>query len=103
MKKIIGTATRYHGSEHSYLRGYKVRIVAVLKNRLDPHVDPDIDGAYITDDEELARAGGVTAFDRSEVKPYLAKEGRYSFVGSDARAVDLACYAELAKKNGANR
>ena len=31
MKKTIGTVTTYHGSEHAYLRGHKVRIVAVMK------------------------------------------------------------------------
>ena len=32
--KTLGTTTTYHGTEHAYLRGHKVRIVAVLKNAL---------------------------------------------------------------------
>ena len=32
--KTLGTTTTYDGTEHAYLRGHKVRIVAVLKNAL---------------------------------------------------------------------
>ena len=37
----------------------------------------------------------VTADDRVEVQPWLAAEGRFSFVSSDPRAIDLACFASL--------
>ena len=80
--KTLGTTTTYDGTEHAYLRGHKVRIVAVLKNALRA-------------DEDLERAGGVTADDRVEVQPWLAAEGRFSFVSSDPRAIDLACFASL--------
>jgi hypothetical protein len=40
------------------------------------------------------RAGGVTAEDCIEVLPWLAAEGRFSFVSSDPRATDLACFRE---------
>lgn len=99
MAKILGSTTTYHGTEHPYLKGYKVRIVAVLKNaaRLDIDVDgPDY--AHISDDDDLARAGGVTADDRIEVQPWMEKEGRFSFVTSDPKALDLACFSDLAKK-----
>ncbi len=92
MKKIIGTVTTYHGSEHPYLRGYKGRIVAVMKGAAAPDHHPDRDGSYLRDEEDVARAGGVTANDRVEVQPWLEKEQRFSFVASDPRAIDLACF-----------
>ena len=93
--KTLGTTTNYAGTEHAYLRGHRVRIVAVLKNALRADYDPDQDGQYIRDDEDLERAGGVTADDRVEVQPWLAAERRFSFVSSDPRAIDLACFASL--------
>ena len=94
MAKILGSTMTYHGTEHPYLKGYKVRIVAVLKNAARPDIDVDgPDYAHIED--ELARAGGVTADDRIEVQPYLEKEGRYSFVTSDPMACELAAFAHL--------
>jgi len=80
----IGTVTTYHGTEHPYLRGHRVRIVAVLK----------ADGAYLKDDLDIAAAGGVTAADRIEVQPWLPEEKRFSFVTSDPKAADLACFAQ---------
>ena len=91
----LGTTTTYDGTEHAYLRGHKVRIVSVLKNALRADYDPDRDGQYIRDEEDLERAGGVTADDRVEVQPWLAAERRFSFVSSDPRAIDLACFASL--------
>lgn len=91
----LGTTTTYDGTEHAYLRGHKVRIIAVLKNALRADYDPDRDGQYIRDEEDLERAGGVTADDRVEVQPWLAAERRFSFVSSDPRAIDLACFASL--------
>ena len=93
--KAIGITTTYDGPEHAYLRGHKVRIVAVLKNAVRADYDPDQDGQCIRDEEDLVRAGGVTADDRVEVQPWLAAEGRFSFVSSDPRAIDLACFASL--------
>ena len=83
--KTLGTTTTYDGTEHGYLRGHKVRIIAVLK----------ADGSFIKDEDHLVRAGGVTAEDRVEVQPWLEAEGRFSFVSSDPRAIDLACFASL--------
>ena len=85
MKKVIGAITTYHGDEHAYLRDLKVRIVAILKKRVDPGADVDHEDAYITDEEHLARAGGVTADDRIEVQPFIEPEGHFSFVTSDPR------------------
>ena len=104
MAKILGSTTTYHGTEHPYLKGYKVRIVAVLKNAARPDIDvdgPDYD--HISDEDDLARAGGVTADDRIEVQPWIEKEGRFSFVTSDPKAMDLACFTgtkKAAKKGG---
>jgi len=39
--KTLGTTTTYDGTEHLYLRGLKVRIVAVLKNALRADYDSD--------------------------------------------------------------
>jgi hypothetical protein len=93
--KTLGATTTYEGSEYVSMRGYKVRIVAVLKNALRADYDPDRDGQYIRDEEDLERAGGVTADDRVEVQPWIAEEGRFSFVSSDPRAIDLACFESL--------
>ena len=84
--------------KHGYLTGYKVRIVAVMRNSMKPGIeddDPDYD--YIRDNDYLQSTGGVTVFDRLDVQPWLEKEGRFSFVTSDARAQDLACFKHLAK------
>jgi hypothetical protein len=93
-RRVIGRRTRYHGDEPPYLRGLDVAIVAVLKDalRVEEH-------AYLTDDDAIARAGGVTAFDRIEVAPFVEKDGRFSFATSDPKAVDLAAFAHLAKRN----
>ncbi len=78
------------------IEGFKVRIVAVLKNAVRPDIDVDgPDYAHIDDEDELTRAGGVTADDRIEVQPWLEKEGRFSFVTSDPKAQDLECFARL--------
>jgi len=39
----------------------------------------------------------VTADDRIEVQPWLEREQRWSFVTSDPRAIDLACFRHLSK------
>ena len=93
MKKVIGAITIYHGSEHRYLRGHQVKIIAVLKNAARDGID--VDGpeyASIDDNEDLQRAGGITTDDRVEVTPWLEKEGRFSFASSDPLAQDLACF-----------
>lgn len=91
--RIIGTETIYTGTEHPYLTGLRVRIVAVMKDAARPDHDPDV--PYVRDEEDIARAGGVTTDDRVEVQPWLAAEGRCSFVTSDALAIDLACFEHL--------
>jgi hypothetical protein len=93
MKKVIGTITTYVGTdrrEHPYLAGYKVRITAVLRAG-----DPDDPNHYVTDDHDLARLGGLRREDRVDVQPWLAKEGRFSFVGSDPRVCDLEGFESL--------
>lgn len=97
MAKSIGTISTYDGDEHPYLRGHKVRVVAVLPRAAAVDFNPDRDGAVLRDDEEVERAGGVTADDRVEVQPWLEREERWSFVTSDPRAIDLACFRHLLK------
>ena len=91
--KVIGTVTKLiKGDEHPYLLGHKLKIVAVLRKVADP--DSEGDDYYLTDDEHLARLGGLAAADRVEVTPWL-EAGRWSFVTSDPRAVDLECFAAI--------
>ena len=97
MAKILGSTTTYHGTEHPYLRGCKVRIVGVMKRAAAPDYDPERDGSYLRDEDEIARAGGVTADDRVEVQPWIAAEHRWSFVSSDPKATDLASFRNLKK------
>lgn len=97
MTKTIGTITTYDGDEHPCLRGHTLRIVAILPRAAAPDFDPDRDGRVLRDDDELERAGGVTADDRIEVQPWLEREQRWSFVTSDPRAIDLACFRRLLK------
>jgi hypothetical protein len=99
MAKILGSTTTYHGSEHPYLRGYKVRIVAVMKGAAVPDHDPEHEDSYLRDEDALARAGGVTADDRVEVQPWMVDERRWSFVTSDPRAIDLGCFRGLTRAN----
>jgi len=89
MKPVIGSVTTYVGEEHPYLRGRKVKILAVLRDV--PGTD---DHASFTSDFEVEAAGGVQATDRVDVAPLIGGR-RPSFVTSDARAVDLECFAHL--------
>ena len=105
MKKIIGCTTVYTGTEHRYLNNYKVKIVAILKNAVlaeGKGYNPDAEDAYITDNEYLINIGGVTANDRIEVQPFIEKEGRYSWVSSDPKAVDLKMFDYLLNAKNAN-
>ena len=99
MAKILGSITTYLGTERPYLRNCKVRIVGVMKRAAAPDYDPERDGSYLRDEEELARAGGIAADDRVEVQPWLEAEQRWSFVCSDP--TDLACLAST--KNAAEK
>ena len=58
MARTIGTITTYDGDEHPYVRGHRVRIVAVMKGDAAPDFDPDRDGAILRDDDEIERPGG---------------------------------------------
>lgn len=95
MTNGLGAITTYTGNEHRHLRGTKLRIVAVLKNAARADYDPDRAGQRLTDPRDIERACGVSAEDRVEVQPWLEAEGRFSFVSSDPRAVDLECFARL--------
>ena len=100
-QKIIGAITTYQGSEHAYLRGHDVRIVAVLHNgNAEPDGDGEIPGyEHLDNDTDIARFGGVTANDRIEVTPWIENEGRFSWVTSDPLAIDLATFTQLRSNN----
>jgi hypothetical protein len=70
-----------------------------MKRAAAPDYDPERDGSYLRDEDEIARAGGVATDDRIEVQPWLEGEQRWSFVTSDPRAVDLAIFQELSRTN----
>lgn len=93
--QTIGTVTSYLGEEHRYLNGYQVKVIAVFKHAATPDRDPDAGYDVATTDDELARLGGLEANDRVEVVPWIAREGRWSFVSSDPRAQDLAAFKGL--------
>ena len=84
------------------LRAWFASAFAIDAARPDIDVEgPDYD--HISDEDDLARAGGVTSDDRIDVQPWIEKEGRFSFVTSDPKAMDLACFADTkktAKKGG---
>jgi len=97
MARTIGTITTYDGDEHPYLRGHEVRVVVILPRAAAPDFAPDRDGRVLRNDDEIERAGGVTADDRIEIQPWVEREQRWSFVTSDPRAIDLACFRHLSK------
>lgn len=93
--RVVGRRTSYHGDEHPYLRGHTVVVTALLKDALDVE-----DCDYLQDDDAIRAAGGVGPRDRVEVTPWLEDKGRVSFVTSDPRAIDLACFADLDTEHG---
>jgi hypothetical protein len=94
--KTIGTVTTCDSTEHPYLRGYEVQVVAIFKGAAREDYDPDGEVAIATTDEELAALGGLEPGDRAEVTPWLPQLGRYSFATSDPRIEDLAAFRDLA-------
>jgi len=90
--RVIGLRTSYVGTEHPYLRGEMVVIVAVLKDALRVE-----EYKSLATDDEIRAAGGVTCHDRIEVAPFIREEGRLSFATSDPRAIDLACFSRLSR------
>jgi len=103
-KQIIGSTTTFIGEsgEHKYLKNYKVLIRGIIKNGVLPEgkgYDPDADDAYISDNDYLLEIGGVTANDRIDVQPWIEKVKRFSWVSSDARAVDLKMFSHLQNAN----
>jgi hypothetical protein len=88
--KVIGLRTRYTGTEHPYLREHEVEVVGVLKGAM---LNNGEEYGYLTDDEAIAAAGGVTCQDRIDVAPVLGD--RLSFATSDARATDLEVFVHL--------
>jgi len=98
--RIIGKTTTYQGKEHRSITGRTVRIIAVLKGAATQNHNPDADDAddaYLSSDEAIVAAGGVSADDRVEVLVWGEAQQRFSFVSMDPLATDLACFAHLAR------
>ena len=95
--RIIGKTTTYQGKEHRSITGRTVRIIAVLKGAATQKQNPDADDAYLSSDEAIVAAGGVSADDRVEVLVWGEAQQRFSFVSMDPLATDLACFAHLAR------
>lgn len=83
-KSIIGTVTTYQGHGYGMRPGHKVWIVAVMPAA----AGPDPDAAYLTTDDDIARAGGVHPDDRVEVAPWI--HGHFSMASCDPVASELA-------------
>ena len=98
MGKVIGQITTCNSTEHRYLAHHEVKIIAIIKGAAAPDLDPDADLAIATTDEELEHLGGLDANDRVDVVPWIEAAGRFSFVSSDPKATDLACYELLAAR-----
>lgn len=94
---VIGTTTTYDGTRHPYLRGYQVRVIAVLRypDGMSPDLLEDVEYERIEDDDALNRSGGLRASDLVEVQPWIENEGRFSWVSSDAWATELECFQHL--------
>ena len=86
--QVIGAVTTYLGNDYGMKPGHKVKIIAVL---------PKDEDAYIRDDDELARRGGVKASDRVEIAPWIEKEGRFSWVSNDPMSTELEAFKKLRK------
>lgn len=68
--RVIGRRTIYRGTEHPYLIGATVVVVAVLK------AQPRGDRLHLGTESEVAAAGGVGPDDRLDVAPWLPGTGR---------------------------
>lgn len=82
-KQIIGTVTTYQGRHYGMRPGHQVRIVAVMP----ADAEPDSDGSYLTDNDDIERDGGVRPGDRVEVAPWIGEH--YSFATCDPVASEL--------------
>ena len=86
--KTIGATTTYTGTDHPYLTGHRVKIVAIHHGVL---INPD-DYQILRDDDAISTAGGVDpSTDLVEVAP-VKGDGTPSFVTSDARVADLEMF-----------
>jgi len=93
-ERVIGRRVTYHGTEHKYLVGHELVIVAVLKGAL-----LRAEYTLLSTEDAVHAAGGVTADDRIEVAPFIKEENRFSFATSDPRAIDLDAWRHLARRS----
>ena len=97
--KIIGTETTYIGHERR-LGGHGVRMLITgifryeEKRKLTLYGDGE--DTYITENDHLARLGGVRPGDGAEVHVWNDRENRWGFVGEEVEDVkDLECFKHL--------
>jgi hypothetical protein len=86
--RTIAITTRYLGSELPGLVGCRVRVFRVLPSALGKDVDVDAVDYFVSDDETLARLGGVTKLDRVDVAQ-LRPDGTESCIHCD-RALSIS-------------
>ena len=89
---IIGTETTYASPRG----GCRVRINAIRKGALAAGYDPESYASYLTDDHDVATAGGVDDRDLVEISHWSHDLRRWSFVLIDVPAATLACFAHAA-------
>jgi len=100
--KIIGTETTYIGHEKR-LGGHGVRMLITGIFRYDEKTKltmyEDSEDSYITDNDHLARLGGVRPGDGAEVHIWNERENRWGFVGEEVEDVsDMAIFKHLRKQ-----
>ncbi|RJO66013.1 MAG: hypothetical protein C4523_14300 [Myxococcales bacterium] len=90
--QIVGSEAVYLGDEVRLGgHGARVKITGVFKRGVDPATVPDMDAedgvVFITDNDMLAKLGGVRPGDGAEVHVWLPTLGRWSFVGEEVTDV----------------
>jgi hypothetical protein len=79
--QIIGANATYTGTAHPWMTGLTVKVNSIIRGADD--------GFVIRSDEDLQRLGGLKDRDVLDVSPWMTKEGRFSWVTSDATADEL--------------
>ena len=82
--KIIGMETTYIGHERRY-GGHGVKVIITAIFRYD--TDEESEDRHVTDNDHLARLGGVRPQDGAEIHAWIPKENRWCFVGDELESV----------------
>jgi hypothetical protein len=81
---LLGQTAIYRGTAHPWLTGLRIEILGIFKVR-PGQPDPEL----FQDEVELATLGGHAPTDTALVAPWIEKEGRFSWVTSDAKVGEL--------------